>query len=432
MESCDPFYEDAADLDTVYERIVDRVVAAAADGRVVYAVPGSAVVGERAAAELRRRGADGILDVDVVPGESFLDLVFARTGLDPITSGLQVLDGRDLPEPLPLPLPTVITQVDSPLVVGEVAVVLGRVLPDVTEVTVLDGLGSPDERVESVPLSELMAAQVGPRTTLFVEPQLVGWHGLVVTNRLLRTECPWDREQTHHSLVSHLIEEAYETVEAVTALNPEAPGGDVDFGVYAEVEEELGDLLLQVVFHATLAEETGAFSVEEVAEGIRRKLVHRHPHVFGDVAADTADQVKANWETIKSDEKQRQSLMDDIPAALPGIARADKAQRRAASAGFDWSDAPPVLDKVREEVAELEVALGKDERGGEVHHEIGDVLFSVVNLCRHVAVDPELALRAATDRFMERFRIVEGLAGDQISTMTLDELDALWNEAKTH
>jgi tetrapyrrole methylase family protein/MazG family protein len=430
VESCDSLYDDAADLDTVYERIVERVVAAAADGRVVYAVPGSAVVGERAAAQLRLRGADGRLDVVVLPGESFLDLLYERTGLDPITSGLQILDGRDLPDPLPLHLPTVITQVDGALVAGDVAVALGRVLPDTTPVVVLDALGSPDERVESVPLSGLMTTAAGPRTTLFVDPQRVGWHGLVVTNRLLRSECPWDREQTHHSLVSHLIEEAYETVEAVTALNPEAPGGDVDFGAYAEVEEELGDLLLQVVFHATLAEEIGAFSVEEVAEGIRRKLVHRHPHVFGDVAADTADEVRANWETIKSGEKRRASLMDDIPAALPGIARADKAQRRAASVGFDWSEAAPVLEKIEEEVEELAAALGGGEAGGAVHHEIGDVLFSVVNLCRHVGVDPELALRAATDRFMDRFRIVERLAGDQLSTMTLDELDALWNQAK--
>ena len=427
---CDDLYRSRADFDAVYDAIADRVVAAAQVGRVAYVVPGSAVVGERAVPRIRRRAAALGVAVDVFPGESFLDLVYARAGVDPIATGLQVVDGRDLPDPFPLHVPTVITQVDRPYVLGDVAAVLGRVLPDNTPVTILDSLGSPDESVETIPLSDVTAREPGPRTTLFLSPPAVGWHGLVVINRRLRAECPWDREQTHHSLVSHLVEEAYETVDALSRLGPEAPRGEPDFGAYAKVEEELGDLLLQVVFHATLAAETGAFGVEEVAEGIRRKLVRRHPHVFGDVDATTPDQVIANWESLKTEEKARESLMDDVPGALPAIGRADKMQRRAASVGFDWDSVEPVIAKVREELDELDEVLADPVRAAE---ELGDMLFATVNLARHLGLDAELALRHAADTFSERFRSVELMASEaakRLASMSLGEMDELWNRVK--
>ena len=377
----------------------------------------------------------------MIPGESFLDLVYARVGLDPIARGMQVIDGRDLPDPLPFHLPTIITQVDRGVVLADVVAELGRVLPTGTSLTFLDALGSPEERVITTDLEGVIRLDPGPRTTLYLDPPLAGWHGLVVTNRILREQCPWDREQTHHSLVSHLIEEAYETVEVLSALSPTAPDDDPDYGVYADVEEELGDLLLQVVFHATLAREVAAFDVEEVAEGIRRKLVHRHPHVFGDVEATEPAVVLANWESLKAAEKQRESLMDDVPAALPAVARADKLQRRAASVGFDWADPTPVLAKLHEEIDELGAAIrmldatagGPGPELEDVNDELGDVLFAVINLSRHLAVDPELALRHAADKFAARFRIVEHLAagaGRELSELTLGEMDALWERAK--
>ncbi len=431
---CDDLYEAADDFEEVYSSIVDRVLEAAETGPVVYAVPGSSVVGERAAAAIVAAAGERSMEVELHPGESLLDLVWARTGIDPIASGAQVLDGRDLPDPLPLHVPTVITQVDTPLVLDDVAGRLARVLPASTPVVLLDGLGSDGERVEPTTLAAVAELGCGPRTTLVVDPGLVGWHGLVVTNRILRDQCPWDREQTHHTLVSHLIEEAYETVEAVSRLSSEAPAGDVDYAAYAELEEELGDLLLQVVFHATLADEVAAFDVETVAEGIRRKLVRRHPHVFGDVEAETPDEVKANWEAIKTEEKERTSLMDDVPDALPAIGRADKLQKRAASVGFDWPTIEPVFAKLREEVDELHEELEHTDRPlDRIAAELGDVLFSVVNLARHADVDPELALRGAADRFADRFREVERLAatGDTpLSEMTLAELDTLWDQAK--
>ncbi len=425
VTSCDDIYEEAGDFDMVYDAIATRVIEAARDEPVVYAVPGSAVVGERTVAMIRSE-----MPAVVLVGESFLDLVWVETGCDPIARGAQVLDGRSLPDPLQLHLPTVITQIDRPEVLADVTIALGRTLPDTTEVTMLDRLGDDDARVVTMPLRGMASFDAGPRTSLFLDPPPNGWYGLVTTNRLLRTECPWDRTQTHHSLLRHLIEETYETVEAVSRLGEEAPGGDPDFVAYAAVEEELGDLLLQVVFHATLAEEPGAFGVEEVAESIRRKLVHRHPHVFGDVVAEDADAVRANWEQLKAGEKERASLMDDVPQALPALARADKLQRRAASAGFDWTRPEPVLAKLREEVGELarDVADGID-----AVHELGDVLFSAVNLARHLHIDAEVAFRRANDRFEQRFRTVEQLAhesGTALGDMSLEEIDDLWEIAK--
>ncbi len=428
--SCDDLYDRAEGFDDLYAAITDRVFDAVQRGPAVYAVPGSAVVGERAVRALRNRAAEENVSVVVRPGESFLDLAWLRTGCDPITDSVQILDGRALPDPLQLHVPTLITQVDRPEVLADVVVALGRTLPDDTLVVFLDRLGDPDEVVATAPLHELHRHAPGPRTSLYLAPPLNGWFGLVTTNRLLRTECPWDRKQTHHSLLRHLIEETYETVEAISVLSEAAPGGEPDFGAYAEVEEELGDLLLQVVFHATLAEEPGAFGVEEVAEGIRRKLVHRHPHVFGDVTAEDAETVKANWESLKAAEKTRDSLMDDVPQALPALARADKLQRRAASAGFDWETLDPVMAKLREEVAELHEDI--DDPAAAIH-ELGDVLFSVINLARHLDIDAEMAFRRANDRFESRFRIVEDLAaasGRTLGDMSLEELDAYWDQAK--
>lgn len=259
---------------------------------------------------------------------------------------------------------------------------------------------------------------------MFVDAETPGWPGLVRTNARLRLECPWDREQTHHTLARHLLEEAYETLDAIAALPLDAPGGETDVAAYVELEEELGDLLLQVVFHATLAAEAGVFGIEEVAEAIRRKLVRRHPHVFGDVDADTADEVLGNWEANKRQEKGRGSLLDGVPTALPALSRAHEFQARAASVGFDWPDLDGVLDKVREEIDELVAADSPETE----RHEVGDLLFSIVNLARRLHVDPESALRSASDRFDARFRHVES-TGD-VAQMTLEEMDAAWNEAK--
>jgi tetrapyrrole methylase family protein/MazG family protein len=228
--------------------------------------------------------------------------------------------------------------------------------------------------------------------------------------------CPWDREQTHQSLARHLLEEAHETLEAIDAGDPEL------------LREELGDLLLQVVFHAEMARQEGTFDVDDVAEGITTKLIRRHPHVFGDLRVDTASEVLVNWERIKAEEKGEHAVDDEIPPTLPALARASKVQRRAAGSGFDWRTKEAALAKVREELAELEQA--SPDRAED---ELGDVLFAVSALGRRLNVDPETALRKATRRFADRFERMKDAAesdGVRLDGLSDDELVARFRAAR--
>jgi tetrapyrrole methylase family protein/MazG family protein len=245
---------------------------------------------------------------------------------------------------------------------------------------------------------------------------------------ILREECPWDREQTHQSLVKYLVEETYELIDAVTRLGRgNSEGGDPDWVTYAEVEDELGDVLLSVLFHAAVARQNCAFDIDDVAEVMRQKLVRRHPHVFGEVDVETAADVKRNWDQIKDDERgaTRESLMDGVPPSMPALQRASKVQNRAAKAGFDWEQAAEVVPQVREELDELEAVLDDPTRA---ESELGDVLFSVVNLARHLGVDGEIALRGAIDRFERRFRHMEEIG--PLEDLSLDELNRRWEQAK--
>jgi MazG family protein len=232
--------------------------------------------------------------------------------------------------------------------------------------------------------------------------------------------CPWDREQTHATLRVSVIEEAYEVAAAISA--------DDD----ANLREELGDLLLQVVFHAQMARERGRWDFDAVATGIVQKLVRRHPHVFGSENAADSAAVLTRWEEIKREEKgvQHESVLDGISDGLPGLIRAEKIQKRAAKIGFDWSELPPVIAKVREELAEVEAALSDPKK---VEEEIGDLLFAVVNLARKLKVDGEVALQSATNKFSSRFRKIEEIARQRnlsLEKMSLAELDAIWDEVK--
>lgn len=234
--------------------------------------------------------------------------------------------------------------------------------------------------------------------------------------------CPWDREQTHASLRAGLIEEAYEVVEAINISDD------------ANLREELGDLLLQSIFHAQIAEEEGRFNFDDVARSIAEKLIRRHPHVFGeDRCADSAE-VLRKWDDIKRAEKgdRATSALDGISGGLPALMRAEKVQKKAARVGFDWSEAAPVIAKIREEIAEVEAELPQGATA-KIEEEIGDLLFSVVNLARKLKVDGETALQSATDKFANRFRAVEALARERslvLEKLTLAELDVLWDEVK--
>ncbi len=234
----------------------------------------------------------------------------------------------------------------------------------------------------------------------------------------LRQKCPWDRKQTHESLKKYLIEEAYEVLEAIDNKDWEA------------LKEELGDLLLQPVFHAKLAEEKGLFNIDDVVDHLCKKLIERHPHVFGEEEAKTAEEVLKNWERRKAE--KRKSVLDGVPKALPALLRAYKLQKKAAAVGFDWKDIKDVEDKVKEEWREFWEAY-KSGNLEKIEHELGDLLFALVNLARFLKIDPEEALQKANNRFIKRFSYVEKKvkeSGKPWSEHTLEELDRYWEEAK--
>lgn len=249
------------------------------------------------------------------------------------------------------------------------------------------------------------------------------FHDLVQIVRILRAPggCDWDRAQTHVSIRRNFLEEAYEVAEAIDEGSPD------------HLKEELGDVLLQVVFHASLEEDAGRFDIDAVADGVCRKLIYRHPHVFGNVSVSSTDEILSNWEDLKKKEKGQESQADAVDAVartLPALWRAEKVQKKAAKVGFDWPDISGAMDKLREEANELSDALSG--RGDPVE-ELGDLLFAAVNVSRFLKADPEDALHAASDKFARRFRLVEQAAaarGQSLESLTLAQLDALWNEAK--
>jgi tetrapyrrole methylase family protein / MazG family protein len=381
--SFDDVYERAASIDEVYADIVDALVEAAINaGEVLYAVPGSPMVAERTVELLV---ADDRVDVAVVPGLSFLDLVWTRLAVDPVAMGVRVVDGRRFAvEAAGERGPLLVAQCDSKDVLSDIKLAAGENHP--SEVIVLQRLGLPDESVRTVVWEDLdREVDADHLTTLYmasgappIAAEVARFAELV---RTLRERCPWDREQTHRTLTRHLLEETYEVLEAIENLDE--PGGA------EHLEEELGDLLFQFVFHATLAAEDGAFTLADVATGIHDKLVRRHPHVFGTVEAETAGQVISNWEQIKREEKGRASIMDGIPGDLPSLLYAHKVQRKAASAGVEAAPVPV------------------DGMSADTDEEVGALLFGVVALARRAGVDPESALRATTARFRDDFMASE-------------------------
>ncbi len=245
---------------------------------------------------------------------------------------------------------------------------------------------------------------------------------LEIMDRLRSDEgCPWDREQTRETLKSYLIEEAYELLEALEEDDPE------------KIKEEIGDLLFQLVFHARIGKERGEFDMEDVLENIEAKMIARHPHVFGDKTVKDAQEVIKRWEELKKKEgKMKESVLEGIPESLPSLLRAHRVQERVARVGFDWDDTEPVVEKLEEEFSEFKEALYKKDMV-EIENELGDILFSLVNLSRFVGVNPEEALRKTVTKFIGRFRYIERKAreaGRNLEEMSLEEMEALWQESK--
>jgi tetrapyrrole methylase family protein / MazG family protein len=431
FESFDAVYDAAPDLEQAYAEIARALVAAATEhGEVVYAVPGNPVVAERAVALLREAESRGEVALTVVAGLSFADLAWSRLGVDPMEGDARVVDGRaiDLVEPAG---PLLIAQCDSALVLSDVKLALLEHLDPSTTVTVVQRLGLADELVATVALEDLDRGRVEPDhlTSLFVDAGAAGAAREMVRlfqlAKRLRAPggCPWDAEQNHHSLTRYLLEESYEVVEAVEALPADGP---IDRAAYAALEDELGDLLYQVVFHALIAQESGAFGMADVARGIHDKLVRRHPHVFGDVVADRTSDVMRNWEQIKKDEKGTTSIVEGITPGLPSLLYTHKLFRKAASVGLDPGDLGEALDRI-------DVAIGRLRAGGDdLEADLAQVLAAAVVVARAGGVDAESALRGWAATYRRRFEAMERLAAARdLDLAALDPagVAALWLEA---
>ncbi len=435
--TCDDLYEAADRFADVYSEITERVVRTAVEhGEVLYAVPGSPLVLERSVRALR---SDPRISCTVLPAMSFLDVAWARLGIDPVESGVRLVDGHEFATAAAGTTGAVlVAHTHANWVLSDIKLSIDDPTGDLdtTPVVLLHALGTPDERIVETTWADMdRSLDADHLTSLFIPslgaPVADGYVRFHQLARTLREQCPWDIEQTHRSLVPYLVEETYEVVDAIEHLDPDDAVTD------EALIEELGDLLYQIEFHATIAEQEGRFTIADVTRGIHDKLVRRHPHVFADqqgnvVEVDGTDQVLANWDTIKQTEKQRTSVFDGIPGSLPALALAHKVQKKAAKAGFDWPDVDGALPKIAEETAEvMQAARGGDAEA--VIAEVGDLLFAVVNVARHLGVEPETALRAATRTFRGRFEIVERLAagrGIDLTTAELATLLALWDEAK--
>ncbi len=394
LEPLDLLYDSGDDLDTVYAAIAARVVAVAQEhGEVVYAVPGSPSVAERTVVLLRGAG----IDIEIVPGLSFADLAWNRLGIDPMT-GARVVDARTFAiDSADFAGAMLLAQCDTRFVLSDVKLALLEVLAPEHEVIVLQGLGLPDERLVAVALAELdQAVEPDHLTSVFVDTGDVAVAGelarlLALTERLRGPGgCPWDQAQTHHSLRRHVLEEAYEVAAAIDELPADAPAGDIPAGAYDSLEDELGDLLFQVMIHSVLAAEAGAFTIADVARGVHAKLVHRHPHVFGDVDAQTPDAVVTNWEQIKKQEKGHTSLVEGITPGLPALIHVQKLLRKAGSVGVT-----PDL--------EAPAAIADEDA-------LGDALAAMTMAGTAAGIDGESALSAWAGRFKERFIRMEQLA----------------------
>jgi tetrapyrrole methylase family protein/MazG family protein len=430
LKSFDDLYEQAESFDALYDKIADQVVRLGQRPQgVVYAVPGHPLVGESTVTRILHRAEQAGLPVRIVNSVSFITPILVSLGLDAL-SGLQIADAVDIGAQYHPALnpdqPAIIGQLYTRELASQVKLTLMNQYPDEHPVKLMHAVGTPQERVETLPLHELDHHAVDHLTSLYVPPLIRAGAFETFQNTIAHLRapdgCPWDREQTHQSLRRNLLEETYETLAALDADDA------------SMLREELGDLLLQIVLHSQIAVEDGEFSMADVIAAIDAKIKRRHPHVFGDVSVSGVGDVITNWEAIKKSERAesgngKKSALDGVPLDFPALAQAEAYCDRAARFGFDWPNADGVLDKVAEELREIGAAPDADARA----EEFGDLMFALVNAARWMKIDPEAALRAANMKFANRFRQVEAQARAQsldLKAMSLEELDRLWETAK--
>ena len=431
LYSFDNLYENGDSFEQVYDAIIEKILELGRRPQgVIYAVPGHPFVAESTAPRIVRLAQDEGLATVIIEGLSFLEPTFSALGLDPyprmILYDAMELSMAHVPA-FPPDIPVLVAQIYSRLIASEVKMTLNTIFPDQHPVRFVHSAGTPDELDEDLMLYEIDRSEhVGLLTSLYIPPMGEGAafeaFQEIVAHLRAPDGCPWDREQTHLSLRQHLLEETYEALEAIDSED------------FNGMREELGDLLLQIVLHAQIAYEEGEFTINDVIKGIYDKIVHRHPHVFGDTSLDDVDGVLQNWEKLKEQERkdkkqEEKGLLDGVPVTLPALNLAQEYQERAARVGFDWPVIDGVLEKIVEEIKEIKGATNETE----LAEEIGDLFFVLVNLARWKKIDAESALRATNLKFKNRFKFVEQTANHQgrsLSDMTLEEMDVLWEESK--
>ena len=500
VRTFDYLYERETRFEEIYRQIADELISLAlkSSDPIIYCVPGHPAIGEASVRHLRALAPEQGVELRLISGLSFIEPVCTALEIDPLERGLQIVDGTELagfssesnsnpdpksktqnpkseepflfspysnpvaPETFPAnaglsPMyPVLICQVYNDRVASACKLMLMERYPDDHPVRVVLNAGVVgQEKIIETTLSEIDRGHgINHLACIYLPPlgplQLPReFSSLVYVMGRLRGPggCPWDREQTHDSIKHHLLEEAYEAVDAMDAGDPET------------LAEELGDLLLQVVFHSQLAVSDEEFTLADVVGHIVSKLVRRHPHVFGDVEVTGADHVIKNWEVIKASEREAKAkagrkfesaqaaeqglegtgLLLSVPRAMPSLERAQQLQVRAARVGFDWSDIKGVFDKVREEIAELEAEESTNDSKSKVQNpksveELGDLLFALVNLGRWMGVNTEEALRRANDKFIGRFTAMEEAivqGGKKLSDMSVDGMDEVWERVKS-
>lgn len=431
-ESYDRYYEKFESFESVYENIVmDLIKKAKQYETIVYAVPGNPIVEESTVELLVEKSKIEDVSLDFIYGPSFIDLVMTRLKIFS-TDKLEVLNGLILEtKDITIDSEIIISQVYNRMIASDVKLKLLEFYPEDYSIKIIKKAGvEGQEEIIEVALSTLDRLDIFDHLTTVYIPKMKDitnyyFDDLVKIMKTLRSEegCPWDRKQTHDSLLPYLIEEAYEVVEAVEEQ-------DVDL-----LEEELGDLLLQIIFHSEIALEEGYFNINNVIDRIVKKLINRHPHVFEDQKDYSPEEVKKNWEAIKRAEKDGESVtasLKRIPNALPSLIQAYKVQNKAAKVGFDWKDVKGPIKKLHEEVAEF-IEAYENEDSEAMENELGDIIFTVVNISRFIGVRPELALRKTINKFVERFEKIEEsdlIKSQGFEKTSLKSLDELWNLSK--
>ena len=432
FESYDHAYEKYDSFDDVYKYIAEDLITKIKDDEdLIYAVPGHPLVAEKSVINLIELCKENNIQYEVLPAVSFVDAMMEALQVDPI-EGVKIIDAFDMKNQiLDKRVGTIITQVYNNFIASEVKLRLLEGYEDDTEIIFVRAAGVEGlESIRKIPLYELdWQEDIDYLTSIYIPKDLGNkkdFQDLLDIIETLRNPggCPWDREQTHESLKSALLEECYEVIDAIENEDEDA------------LIEELGDVLLQVVFHASIGKEDGYFDIMDVIGGISNKMINRHPHVFGNEKANTSEQVLVNWDEIKKEEKGIKTLtgeMQNIAKSLPATTRAYKVQKKAKKVGFDWDDVNCAMDKVKEELNEIKEVYNCEDKSI-IEGEVGDLLFACINVARFLEVDGELALDKTIKKFIKRFSYIENEAiknNKNLKDMTLEEMDKLWEEAKT-